>query len=1277
MGALLRTTRGAFCAAVALILGCSGADGKNGIDGKDGESCSVVDNGDGTKTVTCPGSDPVTIANGKDGTEGTSCTVTDNNDGTKTINCTDNTSVTISDGTPCSVVDDGGGTKTITCPGSDPVVVKDGSNCTVVDAGGGTSILSCDDGTKVFISPPIDTSLDPWEDLPGIVPTILAVGGGTNADMSFAPGDTMGVTFKVTTKSGKVIPLKEIDAAGIWVAGPNTNYQHIIPNTADEIMIIDVLEKATLNDDGSYTYKFDTAIPTDYGVPIHDTAKFTTGELKGPLDPGTYTVAMTFVKDYTTQGQLTQDANSTTYDFGLNTSTLQTRELVTVGNCNACHQRFEMHAGQFRSPTACVTCHTSGAEDEGSTDVGDPTPVTIDFRVMLHKIHNGFHLPSVQGLSTDDTGARVYGTGTPYVVGEDDYSAVLFPSFPNFNVRMPRDSGYSTLSSANKTKEDNVRTGVTSCFNCHGDPDGTGPLPAPIDGEKAYDTPSSRACGSCHDDLDYTKPYTANGQTMPANSTEAQCIVCHKATGALLSTKAVHLHPNLDTTISPVTTLNITSLTGGTGPNGNFVAGDSPVVSFTAKDEMNANVPITYFDSFSIGLTGPTQNRQVVIPGALTASPFDITGRLAAASTTNKGVMSKIYPTGTAVTETITVDFTSATAFNVSGSVSGALGSGALPASPSTFPTGASVSNIILSNTAVPQNITVTFSGPTTFTVAGSVSGAMGGGAFPASTSNTVRFKSTDNTVSFNIALGSTAAAAGNAIYTTVFKGSAANAGLFMIVAGRTSFAVADRFYFDFVAPAATYTMPVPMDLAFEYLGDADGNAGQVFTAGNLPVYRGRQTLWERTALTGAATSTNAASIALARYLFVNTIDPGLAANDYIVVEDGTGNEEYARVSGIDANLKRLQLQSPLRYAHAAGAAVQEATFTYRQEGAANYYVLNSAAGTITLNAAATAGNAFILSYRSDGRFGWKRKFGDTLQSWYFAPLQEAPGLDETWGDWRNKPLVDGTYTVAVWGYRSIEYQSGSTGAFEWQTYRDTTLPSLKNFLYGATATTLEPYTKIDNGENCNSCHDRIAFHGAGRLSADTCMMCHATPGPTVNFRTIVHGAHAEAFPVFPNGAGECSKCHGESEAWNPTNRSHPTKQTYPAKDWTIACTGCHNSSAAQAHADTMTASSGAEACETCHGWVKISTCNRCTKPGKFSTLPSLPSPTPLPPDALGYNLTRLKPPQQAEWPSATTEASRQDLKRLDACDVATPYRLATCANTHAMSRPIWATRSS
>jgi mono/diheme cytochrome c family protein len=139
-----------------LFLGaCDGATGPAGDPGDKGGSCTVTDNGDGTKTISCEDGTEVTIS---DGTAGAACTVTDNGDGTKTISCDDGTEVTVSDGTAgtaCTVTDNGDGTVTITCEDGTEVTVSDGTagtSCTVVDNGDGTKTITCEDGTLVTVN---------------------------------------------------------------------------------------------------------------------------------------------------------------------------------------------------------------------------------------------------------------------------------------------------------------------------------------------------------------------------------------------------------------------------------------------------------------------------------------------------------------------------------------------------------------------------------------------------------------------------------------------------------------------------------------------------------------------------------------------------------------------------------------------------------------------------------------------------------------------------------------------------------------------------------------------------------------------------------------------------------------------------------------------------------------------------------------------------------------------------------------------------------------------
>ncbi|MBK7395106.1 MAG: OmcA/MtrC family decaheme c-type cytochrome [Myxococcales bacterium] len=101
---------GLLAASMLLIGACEGSAGEAGTP------CSVKANTDGTSTITCPDGTSVTVTGGKGdkgdpgtpgdagakgdpGDAGTSCTIVDNPDGTKTITCTDGTKVTISTST--------------------------------------------------------------------------------------------------------------------------------------------------------------------------------------------------------------------------------------------------------------------------------------------------------------------------------------------------------------------------------------------------------------------------------------------------------------------------------------------------------------------------------------------------------------------------------------------------------------------------------------------------------------------------------------------------------------------------------------------------------------------------------------------------------------------------------------------------------------------------------------------------------------------------------------------------------------------------------------------------------------------------------------------------------------------------------------------------------------------------------------------------------------------------------------------------------------------------
>ncbi|MFO0985269.1 MAG: cytochrome c3 family protein [Planctomycetota bacterium] len=426
--------------------------------------------------------------------------------------------------------------------------------------------------------------------------------------------------------------------------------------------------------------------------------------------------------------------------------------------------------------------------------------------------------------------------------------------------------------------------------------------------------------------------------------------------------------------------------------------------------------------------------------------------------------------------------------------------------------------------------------------------------------------------------------------------------------------------------------MTVATDIPLERLGVASG-AGEQFVVGNAPLYWGRQTVYERTGVQAGA-PIEAETQAQGRFVVVDSAAvPGIAVGDRVVVDDGTAAEEYLTVGriqttddGTGADLgtdDRLWFTTALRYVHSAGAQVAEVTLTAKREGIA-YDIADTAAGTLTLIAGQFgAGNTVVASYRSDGRFGFFRAPGDALQAIYPAAFFDSEDLDIANGDWRALDLVDGTYSVGMWAHKDFSVTVGS----ETTTYRSISPPAIGNFLFGA-ATQIETRA-IADAAACNNCHDDLVFHGNGRRGLDTCLLCHsisgaedaakynysdwyvgATPGVTVDFRTMLHKMHMgkqltktyqvngvflgvpyqfdgneSADPVQPGGTAQCIACHGEaSAAWQqPGARNHPTQQTQPLRGWRAVCGSCHDSDATAAHIDSNTAPSGFEGCAVCH----------------------------------------------------------------------------------------------
>ena len=122
----------------------------------------------------------------------------------------------------------------------------------------------------------------------------------------------------------------------------------------------------------------------------------------------------------------------------------------------------------------------------------------------------------------------------------------------------------------------------------------------------------------------------------------------------------------------------------------------------------------------------------------------------------------------------------------------------------------------------------------------------------------------------------------------------------------------------------------------------------------------------------------------------------------------------------------------------------------------------------------------------------------------------------------------------------------------------------------------------ISATNNCNRCHDPLAFHGSGRFEVNYCVTCHnpgtssASGGYTVSFKNLVHRIHMGAnLPsviaggdyrfgdvIFPQDIRNCQNCHVGTGTTNGfydevllTNQGDNWNE-FPTRN---ACGSCHD----------------------------------------------------------------------------------------------------------------------
>ena len=250
-----------------------------------------------------------------------------------------------------------------------------------------------------------------------------------------------------------------------------------------------------------------------------------------------------------TSYSLATDYASTTYSFVPNGSKVTTtRDVIRDASCNRCHDQLSFHGGSRRGIAICVMCHQPQLIDPNSGNL-------LDFKVMIHKIHDGSSLPSVVA-------------GKPYqIIGfqnsVNDFSKVIDPA------------------------------NVERCQVCHDQTTGAAQA-------KNYLTQPTRAtCGSCHDDVNFT---TGANHPAGAQPNDTMCSTCHQPVGTDFDPSVFGAHVvGTDSSLLSGLKVAITSVTGGT-------AGNKPTLNFTVTNNAGNGVPLSALGSISATMAGPTSD---------------------------------------------------------------------------------------------------------------------------------------------------------------------------------------------------------------------------------------------------------------------------------------------------------------------------------------------------------------------------------------------------------------------------------------------------------------------------------------------------------------------------------------------------------------------------------------------------------------------------------------------------------------------------------------------
>ncbi len=216
------------------------------------------------------------------------------------------------------------------------------------------------------------------ESIPGVhlLPTASAHVKGVKLEIvnvsGMTPGGSPTVTFKVTNKAGEPIALADMDYLALTVAGPTSDYTTRVTET----IFRKPSDKPPKVDDaggGAFSYKLQFVVPQNAtGTFAVGMEGFVMEKIEGVKDP-------VRIAGYNPVSYVSLDGSNPT----------PRRQVVDRELCNACHKDLALHGTIRQNTEYCVLCHNPTGTDEDQLPDKGKTPTSINFRVMIHRIHKG------------------------------------------------------------------------------------------------------------------------------------------------------------------------------------------------------------------------------------------------------------------------------------------------------------------------------------------------------------------------------------------------------------------------------------------------------------------------------------------------------------------------------------------------------------------------------------------------------------------------------------------------------------------------------------------------------------------------------------------------------------------------------------------------------------------------------------------------------------------------------------------------------------------------